>query len=98
MERLRHQRVRPSLIYMWSDAPDETARPALARTLSERKRRGLTWKWVLLRPSLGNVSDESPKAQTARDAFVIRQKLANEKGERSLHRLGIRLERLARGH
>ena len=98
MERLRHQRVRPSLIYVWSDAPDELARPALARSLAERKRRGLTWKWVLLKPSLGNVADVSAKAQAVRDAFVIRQKLASEKGERSLNRLGIRLERLARGH
>jgi hypothetical protein len=32
-----------------------------------------------------------------RDAFAIRQKLSNERGERSLHRLGIRLERLAPG-
>ena len=82
---------------MWSDAPDETGRPALTRSLAERKRRGLTWKWLLLRPSLGNVADDSPKARTARDAFAIRQKLANEKGERSLDRLGIRLERLSPG-
>lgn len=96
MERLRHQRVRPSLVYMWSDAPDETVRPALSRMLAERKRRGLTWKWVLLRPSLGNLSDDSPKAAAVRDAFGIRQKLMLERGERSLQRLGIRLERLAR--
>jgi len=97
MERLKHQRARPSLIYMWSDAPDDTARPALTRALAERKRRGLTWKWVLLRPSLGNLGDASAKAQTARDALGIRQKLAQERGERVLHRLGIRLERLAPG-
>ena len=94
MERLRQQRVRPTLIYMWSDSPDETARPALSRQLAERKRRGQTWKWVLLKPSLGNTADESAKAQAVRDAFAIRQKLANERGERSLSRLGIRLERL----
>jgi hypothetical protein len=69
----------------------------LSRTLAERKRRGLTWKWVFLRPSLGNVADESTKAQTARDAFALRQKLAFERGERALHRLGIRLERLTAG-
>lgn len=97
MERLRHQRVRPSLIYMWSDVPDEATRPVISRSLSERKRRGVSWKWVLMRPSLGNLNDESVKAQTARDAFAIRQKLANEKGERALHRLGIRLERLSPG-
>jgi uncharacterized protein (DUF58 family) len=97
MERLRHQRAKPSLIYMWSDAPDETGRPALTRSLAERKRRGLTWKWLLLRPSLGNALDDSPKARAARDAFTLRQKLANEKGERSLNRLGIRLERLSPG-
>lgn len=97
MERLRHQRPRPTLIYMWSDAPDETARPALSRSLAERKRRGLTWKWVLLRPSLGNLTDESSKALAVRDAFAIRQKLTLERGERSLQRLGIRLERLAPG-
>jgi uncharacterized protein (DUF58 family) len=96
MERLRHQRVRPSLIYVWSEAPEETQRPALCRTLAERKRRGSTWKWVLLRPSFGNLSDESAKAQAVRDAFALRQKLAHERGERSLHRLGIRLERVAR--
>jgi uncharacterized protein (DUF58 family) len=96
MERLRHQRVRPSLIYVWSEAPEETQRPALCRTLAERKRRGSTWKWVLLRPSFGNLSDESAKAQAVRDAFALRQKLAQERGERSLHRLGIRLERVAR--
>jgi uncharacterized protein (DUF58 family) len=98
MERLRHQRAKPSLIYMWSDAPDDATRPALARALAERKRRGQTWKWVMLRPSLGNLQDESPKAQAVRDAFTIRQRLSNERGERALHRLGIRLERLARGH
>jgi hypothetical protein len=96
MERLRHQRARPSLIYVWSDAPDETVRPALCRALAERKRRGSTWKWVLLRPSFGNLADESAKARAVRDAFALRQKLAYERGERSLHRLGIRLERLAR--
>ena len=82
------------MIYMWSYSPDETARPALSRQLAERKRRGQTWKWVLLKPSLGNTADESAKAQAVRDAFAIRQKLANERGERSLSRLGIRLERL----
>jgi hypothetical protein len=97
MERMKHQRPRPSLIYMWSDAPDEAGRPALARSLAERKRRGLTWKWLLLRPSLGNLTDDSPKAQATRDAFTIRQKLAHERGERVLSRLGIRLERLAPG-
>jgi uncharacterized protein (DUF58 family) len=98
IERLRHQKVRPSLIYVWSEAPDEALRPALVRSLAERKRRGATWKWVLLRPSFGNLSDDSPKAQAVRDAFALRHKLASERGERSLHRLGIRLERLARGH
>jgi uncharacterized protein (DUF58 family) len=95
MERLKHQRVRPSLIYMWSDAPDETARPALNRSLAERKRRGLTWKWLLMRASLGSGGDESPKALAARDAFILRQKIALERGERALQRLGIRLERLS---
>jgi uncharacterized protein (DUF58 family) len=95
LERLKQQRVRPSLIYMWSDAPDETSRPALTRALAERKRRGLTWKWLLLKPSFGNLADESPKARAARDAFVIRQRLAQERGERCLSRLGIRLERLS---
>ncbi len=98
MERLRQQRVRPSLIYMWSDAPDEALRPALSRALAERKRRGLTWKWVLLRPSLGSSSDESPKARAVRDAFALRQKLAGERGERALQRLGIRVERLQKQH
>ncbi|HYP91451.1 MAG TPA: hypothetical protein VEQ59_24960, partial [Polyangiaceae bacterium] len=97
IERLKHQRPKPSLIYMWSDAPDETGRPALTRSLAERKRRGLTWKWVLLRPSLGSLTDDSPKARAVRDAFSMRQKLASEKGERSLVRLGIRLERLTPG-
>ncbi len=96
-ERIRQQRARPSLIYVWSDAPDETTRPALARTLAERKRRGVTWKWLLMRPSLGSSADDSPKAQTARDAFSLRQKLAVERGERCLQRLGIRLERLSTG-
>jgi hypothetical protein len=82
---------------MWSDSPDETARPALSRSLAERKRRGQIWMWVLLKPSLGNTADESPKAQAVRDAFAIRQKLANERGEKSLSRLGIRLERLSPG-
>jgi len=89
--------VRPTLIYVWSDAPDETTRPALARSLAERKRRGQTWKWILMRPSLGNPNDESSKALAVRDAFALRQKLSNERGERSLARLGIRLERLAPG-
>lgn len=97
MERLKHQRVRPSLIYVWSESPDETARPALSRSLAERKRRGQTWKWVLLRPSLGGAGDDSPKAQAVRDAFGIRQKLATERGERTLQRLGIRLERVSPG-
>ena len=97
IERLKQQRARPSLIYVWSDAPDEVARPALARALAERKRRGLTWKWLLLRPYLGNLTDASPKAQVVHEAFSLRQKLAHERGERVLSRLGIRLERLSPG-
>lgn len=98
LERLRRQRARPSLVYVWSDVPDETLRPALFRALAERKRRGASWRWVLLRPSFGDLADESPKAQAVRDAFALRYKLAAERGERALHRLGIRLERLARGY
>jgi uncharacterized protein (DUF58 family) len=93
-ERIKQQRVRPSLIYVWSEAPDEIRRPALTRALAERKRRGVAWKWVLMKPSLGGL-DGSAKALAARDAFTLRQKLATERGERCLSRLGIRLERLA---
>jgi hypothetical protein len=97
-ERLRSERARPSLVYVWSEAPDETLRPTLSRALAERKRRGPTWRWVLLKPALGEGGQDSPKARTVEDAFALRQKLATERGERALQRLGIRLERLARAH
>lgn len=98
LERLRRQRAAPSLLYVWSEAPDETTRPALARALAERKRRGQVVRWVLMRPGLGGGDDTSPKAETVRDAFMLRQKLQHERGERALVKLGIQLERLARGH
>jgi uncharacterized protein (DUF58 family) len=97
-ERMRSERARPSLIYVWSEAPDETLRPALSRALAERKRRGSSWRWVLLRPALGDGNLDSAKARAVEDAFTLRQKLAGERGERTLHRLGIKLERLARAH
>jgi uncharacterized protein (DUF58 family) len=97
-DRLRGERARPSLVYVWSEAPDEVLRPTLSRALAERRRRGSTWRWVLLRASLGDGAHNSPKARAVEDAFALRQKLASERGERALHRLGIRLERLARSH
>lgn len=96
IDRLYHQRARASLVYVWSAPPDEASRPALTRMLAERKRRGQTWKWVLLKPSLGNLAESSAQAATVRDAFALRNKLAMERGERTLTRLGIRLERLSR--
>ena len=103
--RLSRERVKPSQVYLWSDPPDELMRPLLTRALAERKRRGLTWKWILMRPALGNELDASqfedreapsPKADVAYDALSLRQKLSRERGERALHRLGIRVERPAR--
>jgi uncharacterized protein (DUF58 family) len=94
LDRVRRERLKPSQIYIWSDAPDDTARPRLARALAERRRRGLTWKWILMRPALEVASDDTAKARAVLDAHRIRQNLAHERAERALHRLGIRIERL----
>jgi hypothetical protein len=92
--RIRRQKPQPSILYVFSSAPDFSLRPMLERALSEHPRRRIELRWVTVRPELGMADDDSGIIRVASDAVRLQAYVAEERGERALRRLGVRVERL----
>jgi len=94
LTRISRSKPRASLIYVWSPTPDPHTRNALERALVELPRRRHELRWVAMRldedlerAAGGNVSP------IVIEALATQARLAHERGEHALLRLGIRMER-----
>lgn len=85
--------ARPSLVYVWSPAPDPVSRQHLERLLGRFRRRG-ELRWVSMRDASGLPNPESPVGHIVNGALGQRARLAELRGERALARLGIRTSRV----
>jgi hypothetical protein len=90
--RLGREKRRPSLVYLWSPAPDPETRPALERALHAlpRKRFELNWMSVALDAGVGAEAPGVPSVVA--ETVSLRAKAAVRRGEQALRRLGLRLD------
>ncbi|MBX3127442.1 MAG: DUF58 domain-containing protein [Polyangiaceae bacterium] len=93
LERAVREKPRPSVMYLWSPTPDLGARPEIERALARFPRRRVELRWVGMRLGQSIPTDGSVTPAVA-DALRIRARVAEERGARSLGRLGIRVEHL----
>lgn len=87
-------RPRPSLVYVWSPAPDPVKRPAVAEALLRHARRRLEVRWVRLELARGLFAPSGTLARAAHRAVILRAELSQKVGERALQRMGVSVERL----
>jgi uncharacterized protein (DUF58 family) len=90
---LRTGKGRPSVIYMWSPAPDPTRRAELHRALKKHPRRRIDLRWITMDPTASLPSHGSLEHAMA-FAVAERAQVARARGERALRRFGVKVERL----
>ena len=91
--KLDERGARPSLIYLWSPAPDPLTRPHLERLLGRFRRRP-ELRWLTLQDASGLPAPKSPVGSVVNQALDQRARLAQQRGERALSRLGIKTDRV----
>ncbi len=96
LSRVIAERPRASVLYVWSPAPDSSTRPELEQALNLIPRRRVDVRWVAMDHIPSVPRDASPIGGAVADAVSERIRVAQERGERELRRLGIRVERLRR--
>lgn len=87
-------RPRPSLVYVWSPAPDPIRRKVVVESLKKHVRRRIEFRWVRMR-----LDDAIPRAggavqRAVADAVALRARVAETAGEVALRRMGATVERV----
>jgi uncharacterized protein (DUF58 family) len=92
LERALVEKPRPSLVYVWSHAP-ESPSPTLAQTVRKLLRKGIAIRWIPVRheKALAPATDDVSRAVA--DAVLTRTRVARERGERLLRAMGVRVVR-----
>jgi uncharacterized protein (DUF58 family) len=98
IDRAATEKPRPSLVYVWSVAPEEPS-PLLGQAVKKLLRRGMTVRWIALHRDAAAVAEPSADEaqQAVVDAVTLRTRIARERGERQLSAMGIRLARSGHG-
>ncbi len=91
---LPRQKPHPSLIYVWSPAPDPAKRGVVTDALRKHARRRVEIRWV--RPELEEALAEGsgPVAAAVSAAVATRARVGEAVGEQALRRLGVTVERV----
>ena len=94
LAKIRSDRPRASLTYVWSPPPDTFARAELDRAIQLFPKRQTDLCWISMDhdPSVGR--DAGPVARAVAEAVSIRVRVARARGERALRRLGVRVLRI----
>ncbi len=95
IERATQERPRPSLVYVWSQAPDAPS-VALQQAVRKLLRKGISVRWMTARHEGAIENDGSDAARAVGDAVLARARIARERGERLLRAMGVRLVRRER--
>jgi hypothetical protein len=88
--RLAREKRHPSLIYLWSPAPDPETRPQIERALSVLPRRRFELRWMSVPLDAGIASGERPVERVVAATVSLRARAAIRRGELALRRLGVR--------
>jgi uncharacterized protein (DUF58 family) len=89
LDRAATEKPRPSLVYVWSPAP-EGASPMLVQCVRKLLRRGITIRWIAARHDGATPSDGDEVTRAVADAVLTRARVARERGERVLRSMGVR--------
>ena len=94
LSELPRLRPRPSLVYVWSPAPDPIRRKVVVESLKKHVRRRIEFRWVRMR-----LDDAPPRSGGAVEravagAVALRARVAEAAGEIALRRLGATVERI----
>jgi uncharacterized protein (DUF58 family) len=94
LSELPRQKPHPSLIYVWSPAPDPDKRGVVYEALKKHARRRVEIRWV--RPELEQGVPRGPGtvAQAVGSAIALRARVGESVGEHALRRLGVTVERV----
>jgi hypothetical protein len=95
LERAANEKPRPSLVYVWSQAPDAPS-PALAQTVRKLLRRGMSVRWMSARHERALDVETDDVARAVSAAVLVRTRIARERGERMLRAMGIHVMRRER--
>jgi uncharacterized protein (DUF58 family) len=95
LDRLAGRKPKPSLVHVWAPPPDH-AKPEFVQALARLRRIGALVRWTAPRPELSIDLEDSVVARVVSDAVVLRSRMARERGERVLTRMGVRVQRVRR--
>ena len=95
LERLASRKPRPSLVHVWSPAPDRR-RDDLATAIRKLRRVGARVQWVTARQEQAVQLGEGIVERVVSDAVILRSRTARERGERVLATMGVKVERVRR--
>lgn len=87
-------RPRPSLVYVWSPAPDPVRRKQVVEALKMHARRRTEFRWVRMRLDDGIARSGGSVERAVADAVALRAHVAETAGEVALRRLGATVERV----
>ena len=96
LERAATEKPRPSLVYVWSEAPDASSL-ALAQTVRKLLRKGMSVRWISAKHEMTLGSESDDAARAVADAVLTRTRVARERGERLLRAMGVRIAGRERG-
>jgi uncharacterized protein (DUF58 family) len=88
--RLGRERQKPTLVYLWSPAPDPETRPALERALSTLPRRHFQLNWMSVPLDAGIAADATGIPRVVAETVSLRAQAAVRRGELALRKLGVR--------
>lgn len=92
LTRLGREKRHPSLVYLWSPAPDPETRPQLERALVTLPRRRFELRWMSVALDAGIPRGERPLERVVAETVSLRARAAVRRGEQALKRLGVRQE------
>jgi uncharacterized protein (DUF58 family) len=95
IERAAREKPRPSLVYVWSLAPDAPS-VAIAQTVRRLLRKGISVRWMPARHERAPDADSDDVTRAVADAVLTRTRVARERGERLLRAMGVRVVRRER--
>jgi len=95
IERTLAEKPRPSLVYVWSRAPEGPI-PALAAQVRRLQRHGIGIRWMVAIGESALEAGDDEIHRIVNDAMATRIRVAKERGERLLTAMGVRLARRER--
>src|SRR5262249_14551428 len=94
LSELPRSRPHPSLVYVWSPAPEPDKRAAVVDALRKHARRRVELRWVRLHLEDAIERTGSPIASAVGEAVATRARAGETVGEHTLRRLGVSFERI----